>query len=349
MMSRAMRLLVALLVLLASFPLLAVGDSGLSRADAVRAEHQRIVDFWTVERVAQAVPREFVFNPSTGRFQPAHHRPGHGGGPGGGEGGNGDSETVTGASWEGGGDVVDTTGKVLFELEGTFYVCSASVVDDTANDRSLVLTAAHCIYENSGSGAFAQNWMYIPNYDAAPAQLDTEGSFCEQTLYGCWTATALVVHNGFASAGGFNASAIVYDFAFAVLGSGGHTGNQLVEVLGTQNIVFTDVARGTRVYDFGYPHAAPYNGTDLVYCAGGTDFDNRLARLTYKLRCDMTGGSSGGPWYYQFDASSGTGTAISVNSYRYIGGNDIYGPKFNSSTASLYNAAHTADENTIVP
>ena len=349
-MSRALRLLVALFVLLASFPLLAGASSqGASQADAARAEHQRIVDFWTVERVAQAVPRDFAFDPSTGRFHPSHHRPDHAGGPGGGGGGdNGDSTTVTGASWEGGGTVVNSTGKVLFSLGTTYYVCSASVVNDSASGRSLVLTAAHCVYDNEGAGEFAENWMFIPNYDAQPAPLTTSGSFCAQTIYGCWTATALVVHNGFASAGGFNATAIVHDFAFAVLGLGGKNGT-LVESLGTQNIVFTNVSRGTRVHAFGYPHAAPYNGTDLVYCAGDAGFDNRLAQLTYKLRCNMTGGSSGGPWYYQFSGSNGTGTAVSVNSYRYLGGSDMYGPKFNSNTAALYNAAHTTTGDAIVP
>ncbi len=347
-MSRVIRLLVALGLLLGSFPLLAgAGIHPVSQADAARAEHQRIVDFWTVERVAQAIPRGFVFDPATGRFHPTHHRPDHAGGPAGGGGGD-DSGTVTGASWNGGGTVVSSTGKVLFSLGGTFYVCSASVVNDSASGRSIVLTAAHCVYDNEGTGEFAENWMYIPDYDAQPAPLTTSGSFCAQTLHGCWTATALVVHGGFATAGGFNATAIVNDFAFAVLGQGGKNGT-LVESLGSQGITFTDVSRGTRVHAFGYPHAAPYSGTDLVYCAGGADFDNRLSRLTYKLRCNMTGGSSGGPWYHQFDESNGRGTAMSVNSYRYVGGSDMYGPKFNSRTAALYNTAHTTTGDTIVP
>lgn len=338
-------------VLSVFFPLLAAaGNSGREQADAARAEHQRIVDFWTAERVAKAIPREFVFDPATGRFLPAHHRPDHGGRPGGGGGGggDGDSETVTGASWESGGAVTETTGKVLFALGADYFVCSASLVDDTATGYSVVLTAAHCVYDNEGTGQFAENWMFIPNYDASPAPLTTTGSFCTQTEHGCWTATALVVHDGFASAGGFNSQAITHDFAFAVLAPGGHSGNTMAEGLGTQDIAFTSVSRGTQVFAFGYPHASPYNGTDLVYCAGGVGFDNRLANLTYKLRCDMTGGSSGGPWYSSFDKTTGTGTAISLNSYRYLGGSDMYGPKFNSNTQAVYGAANSTSTNTIV-
>jgi V8-like Glu-specific endopeptidase len=341
---------IALVVVLSVFfPLLATaGDKGDSRADEARAEHQRIVEFWTPERVAQAIPREFVADPATGRFRQVHHRPGHGGGPGGGDGGSNGDETVTGSSWDGGGVVVETTGKVLFSLSGRFFVCSASVVEDSVENYSLVLTAAHCVYDNEGSGEFAENWMFIPNYDASPVPLTTTGSFCAGTEHGCWTATALVLHDGFASAGGFNLNAIVHDFAFAVLGPGGHSENVLVESLGTQDIAFTNISKGTQVFAFGYPHASPYDGTDLVYCAGGADFDNRLANLTYKLRCDMTGGSSGGPWYRTFDTTTGQGTAISVNSYRYIGGNAMYGPKFNSNTQAVYSTANTTDQNTIV-
>jgi V8-like Glu-specific endopeptidase len=340
--SRTTRVLLALSLALVGLPLLTAAGG-----PPAQSEHDRIVEFWTVERVSQAVPRDFAYNPATRAFQQVHHRDDHAGGPGGGGGGGDDGEKVTGASWESGGAVVDTTGKVLFALGTTYYVCSASIVEDSRSGASVVLTAAHCVYENSGSSqGFASNWMFIPNYDAAPEPLDTGAAFCEFTAYGCWTASALVVHGGFANAGGFNATAIQHDFAFAVVGPGGHDGT-LVEELGTQGIMFSDVSRGTHVHAFGYPHAAPYDGSDLVYCAGGVAFDNRLANLTYKLQCDMTGGSSGGPWGLEF--GDGSGILMSVNSYRYIGGNSMYGPKFNPNTKSLYDAAHTATSNTIVP
>lgn len=338
-MSRVRRVLVAFVMVFAALPVL-VGAGG----DAARSEHQRIIDFWTPERVAQAVPRDIVFNVATGRFEPAHHSPGHSGGPG----GNGGGDGVTGASWDGGGTVADTTGKVLFALGSSFFVCSASLVQDSRSGESLVLTAGHCVYDNENN-RFATNWMFIPNYDAAPASLDTGGLFCAGTLYGCWTAESLVVHSGFASEPGFTANAILHDFAFAVLGEGGHD-TTLAESLGTQGIVFTDVSKNTPVHAFGYPQAAPYNGTDLVYCSGGVNFDNRLFKLTYKLGCDMTGGASGGPWFRSFNEGTGQGTLISVNSYKYSNdASSMYGPKFNSDTADVYSSANSASGNTIVP
>lgn len=106
-------------------------------------------------------------------------------------------------SWTAGGEVLKTTGEVLFAMGGTYYVCSASVADDTVSGRSIILTAGHCVYDETG-GAFATNWMFVPDYDSAAASLNTSGSFCANTSLGCWTASALVAAGGFTTAGGFN-------------------------------------------------------------------------------------------------------------------------------------------------
>jgi len=64
----------------------------------------------------------------------------------------------------------------------------------------------------------------------------------------------------------------------------------------------------------------------------------------------MTGGSSGGPWLSSFNASTGdTGTIQSLNSYGYSGQSNMYGPIFNATTTTTYNAANGATTNTIVP
>ncbi len=58
----------------------------------------------------------------------------------------------------------------------------------------------------------------------------------------------------------------------------------------------------------------------------------------------MTGGSSGGPWYSSFDPRTGVGVAYSLNSYRYTSGaysNRMYGPRFGTEVAELFNAVST--------
>jgi hypothetical protein len=308
--------------------------------DWARAEHDRIVAFWTNERVAQAIPRDFVYDPATKGFRPAARPAGGGGG--------GTSSTTIGASWNGGGEVVKATGKVLFAMGSTYYVCSASVVDDAVSARSLVLTAAHCAYDETGH-QFATNWMFVPDYDSAPAPLNTSGSFCASTSLGCWTATALVVHDGYATAGGFNNQAVVYDFAFAVVEAGGKDGTtQLDTTVGGHPIQFSSESANADTYLFGYPAAGKYKGKDLVYCRGPLGFDPSTANATYRVGCNMTGGSSGGPWFSPFNSGAGNGTLMSLNSYGYSGITAMHGPKFNANTQAVFNSAAEATTNITV-
>jgi V8-like Glu-specific endopeptidase len=299
-----------------------------------RAEHQRIVAFWTPARMKAAIPRphERPLPPRAPNAKPVK--------PGGG------TATVTGASWTKGGLVRKAVGKVFFELSGTLYTCSGSVTADSRSNYSLVLTAAHCAYDEA-KDVFATKWMFIPDYESAPTRT------CDKTKYGCWTATALVVHKGWASEESFTSKATQHDFAFAVVGAGGKITSdkfQLDETVGAFPITFSALGKDTPVYAFGYPAAGKYNGTKLIYCAGPVGFDTRNDKMTYSLACDMTGGSSGGPWFSGFDEVTGEGTQVSLNSYGYRTVKaTMYGPKFGDPTKAVYAAANSATEDTIVP
>ena len=294
-----------------------------------QTRHEQIVAHWTPARMASATARDFVFD-STRGFVP-RARPGAGTG-------------TTGASWNGGGAVNERTGKVYFEMGGGAYVCSGSVASDNRSTVSLVLTAGHCAYDEANE-AFATNWLFIPDFDQSPTFT------CAQTQYGCWTASALVVHEGYATAGGFNTQATLHDFAFAVVGGGGHNGSTQLDtaVGGGFNVAIPGfTAPGQTAYAFGYPAAGKYHGSDLVYCSGPIFEDPYNDLLTWGLPCGMTGGSSGGPWLSSFNPSTGVGALSSLNSYGYSGVKAMHGPKFNSDTADVYAAAKTATSNTIV-
>jgi hypothetical protein len=318
----------------------AAGAAPRHTAQPGQSEHDRVVSFWTNARVARAIPRDFDFDPSSRSFRPSGKPVG---------GGSGSTGTTLGSSWTAGGEVLETTGKVLFAMGGTYYVCSASVADDTVALRSIILTAGHCAYDES-TGAFATNWMFVPDYDSAPASLDTSGSFCARTTLGCWTASALVVAGGFASAGSFNDQAVVHDYAFAVVGAGGKSGTaQLDSTVGGHPIQFSAVSGGADTYLFGYPAAGRYKGNDLVYSRGPLGFDPNMANATYRVASSMTGGCSGGPWFTPFNGTTGSGTMISINSYGYSGITAMHGPKLNSETQAMFTTAGTATANTIVP
>lgn len=302
-----------------------------------RAEHQRIVRYWTPARMAAATPRDFVktkdgfvpagkggVNPNKPPSQPGD------------SGSTTSTGTVTGAPWESGGPALRSTGKVFFTMAGRNYVCSGStVVDGPRAAYSLVLTAGHCAYDETNR-AFATNWMFAPEYDTSP-------NGCAGAPRGCFTAVALVVHSGYATSGGFNRQAIAHDWAFAVVGTGSK-GGQLDDVAGFP--VGFD-APTVEHYSFGYPAAKPYNGRDLIYCAGPVISDSNYD--TWGLACDMTGGSSGGPWMRDFSTTTKSGTLNSLNSYTHrLYRGYMFGPKFGSKTQAVYTKALTVTANTTV-
>ena len=307
------------------------------------ARHQAIVAHWTPARMRSAIPRDYVID-ANGHLQ-ANRKPPKPP-PGGGGGGLGNT---SGASWPNGtGAVYARVGKVYFEMGGSAWVCSGTALKDSRSGYSLVITAGHCVYdETNGRGqlsGFATFWMFIPQFDSSPTFT------CASTTYGCWTATALVAHNGFASAGGFTTQATHYDWGFAVVGPGGKNGTTQLDAspIGTFDYAATSMSANTIVDAFGYPAAGQYHGNDLTYCQNPLGFDIFTGNTNYRLPCNMTGGSSGGPWFSGFDGTGNTGTIRSLNSYGYSGQTAMYGPIFNSSTTATYNAANGATSNTIV-
>lgn len=330
-----MRRVIISLIAIVTVGVVGLGATSQAQSKSRHQDHERIIKFWTKARVAKAVSRDFVRNPITGKFLQQNRRF--------------DSGYVTGASWESGGEVQGTTGKVLFSMGGRYYVCTANVVGDGVASRSIISTAAHCVYDEV-NGSFADNWMFVPDYDSQPVSLTGDGSFCESTRYGCWTAKAKIVSNSYATAGAFNSQAVLADYAFVAVEQGGKTLDHLDVTVGSQPIAFAEEDFEINIWSFGYPAARKYKGADLTYCNGLLYFDVRMDYETYQLGCNMTGGSSGGPWFKDFSdtgTSLGQGTQFSVNSYGYSNSKNMYGPIFGTETESMFNSAQTIAANTV--
>ena len=226
------------------------------------------------------------------------------------------SGSYLGGAWSSGGAVVRTTGKVFFTLDGVDYVCSGNVV--AADNRSTVSTAGHCV--NEGPGAYATNFVFVPAYHNGYAP------------YGTWAATRLITTYAWRVRGDFN-----YDIGMAVVGM--RSGKHLASVTGSQSIGFNQ-PRGHFLYAFGYPQAYPYDGSKLDYCSDYARNDTYGDSLDQRLDCNLTGGSSGGPWFDRFDRTTGRGIQVSLNSFGYVGErNAMYGPYFGSTAKSLYDTA----------
>jgi hypothetical protein len=298
-----------------------------------QSEHDRIVKFWTNARVARAVPRDFIRNPKSRSFKPIQWK-------------SMPSTVPTAMNWTNGGEVSTSTGKVFFVMGTTYYLCSASVISENTNGRSIVLTAGHCAYDEVNK-KFATNWIFIPEYYASPVPLNPTGSFCSSTSKGCWTAASLVVSNSYANAGAFNDQAVLHDYAFAVMGGGGKSGDADLQAVASSHPIVTALqGSDDDTWIFGYPASGKYKGKTLMYCNGMLGFDTRMDFGTYRIPCSLTAGSSGGPWFHPFTID-GTGSQFSVNSYTYGGSKAMHGPIFGAETQEMFNLAKSTTGNVL--
>jgi V8-like Glu-specific endopeptidase len=221
-----------------------------------------------------------------------------------------------GAAWTGGGAVVSTAGRVFFTYQGRQASCSGNAV--TSANESTVITAGHCVKLD---GAFHTNWVFVPGYNNGNAP------------FGTWTARATMATPQWVASEDIN-----YDVGAAVVNQ--LNGQNLTDVVGAQGVAFNQ-ARGQAMYAFGWPAAAPYNGTQMIYCSGTTF--NAFISDGIGMTCDMTGGSSGGPWFLQFNEAAGTGVVNSVNSYKINFFTFwMFGPYFGADAQNLYNTAQAA-------
>ncbi|MFK8846323.1 trypsin-like serine peptidase [Streptomyces sp. Ac-502] len=222
-----------------------------------------------------------------------------------------------GAPWTGGGAVTNTAGRVFFTYQGRTASCSGNAV--TSANKSTVLTAGHCVKLN---GAWHGDWVFVPGYHDG------------QAPYGKWAASKTLSTPQWTASENIN-----YDIGAAVVAPVG--GQRLTDVVGGQGLAF-NTGYNKPMYAFGYPAAAPYDGSKLVYCSGNTIKDP-LFSTDHGLSCNMTGGSSGGPWFTSFDEAGGTGLQSSVNSFGYTFlPNTMFGPYFGADAENLYDEAQSS-------
>lgn len=322
---RACLLLLAAAALLAGLAAGVPGAAGGPAPDVVQRpvtaqEQRRVLDYWTPERMARAVPADPLGAAAPvpvrlralawpGLIFPAvpHAVP------------LSAAARITGARWAARGAVTRTTGRVFLSMGGRDFFCSASAV--RSSNRDLVVTAGHCVKD--GPGAWAENWTFVPGY--------RDG----HRPYGSFTARRMFVAGAWARTGDDD-----YDVGMVALNTSG--GRHLTDVVGAQEISF-DAPRGRHAYGFGFPADPPYTGRHLMYCAGPLLPDPHGQTHDQGMRCDLTAGSSGGPWLTDFDPRTGRGTIISVASFKYSDDHGtMYGPYFDAKVKELYAVAERA-------
>ncbi|WP_427173850.1 trypsin-like serine peptidase [Arthrobacter sp. 92] len=289
-------------------------DNGASQVSSQSVDSGGGASYWTPERMRAAIPGDVLAAKALARGTGSPASAVEKGSPAKVAGKSGKGKTVLHTDE----NPVSHIGKVFFTMGGSNYVCSGNSV--TSTNKSTVSTAGHCV--NEGPGAFATNFVFVPAYldGAAP--------------YGKWAAKALYAPTQWSSAGDMQ-----YDTGFAVVSP--LNGQSLADVVGSSGVQF-NAARGLTYTSYGYPAAAPFDGQSLVGCTGPASDDPYNPQFNSQgIPCDMTGGSSGGPW---FIGSGSAGYQNSINSYGYSGAPSkvMYGPYWGSVIEQAYTSAASA-------
>lgn len=196
----------------------------------------------------------------------------------------------------------------LYIYDGGVYTgyCSASVLPN-----NLIVTAAHCTY--SQSTGFHDAWVFYPAYRNGP-----------EPLFGGWVANNAIVRGPWATGGGRNYDVSLLSLDYKWINGWWRPVSYYTGWLG-------------RVWNYGYQQSLfamgyPSNLTDgTIYsytCAAESYYGGATDYIT--MGCNMTYGSSGGPWIYKFHPYRGW-------SYNYVdsvvsggtpGTNYFTGPRF---------------------
>jgi len=210
-------------------------------------------------------------------------------------------------------------GKVFFTQGGSNYVCSAASLRPY-----IISTAGHCVWDAIGGKGWSYNFIFVPGYNNG------------NRPYGSWSSYQLWTSNDW-----YRSASFCKDYAIAVLNK--NNGQGIGDVVGYFGYLFN----GNQQLSWralGYPAAAPFNGQLNYYAdsalgvvdsgCGGRCGSSGCTPAALGIGSDATGGTSGGPWIYEW----GSGYYLnSVNSYKYTQSQPgaIYGPYFDSEWANL--------------
>jgi V8-like Glu-specific endopeptidase len=192
-----------------------------------------------------------------------------------------------------------TVGKLFFSIDGTPYVCSASVIQ-----HRIVATAGHCVHSGT-TGGFYSNWVFVPAFREGTAPLLS------------WNWRSVIVTGAWAGGGGAVPNAADYamiEFADQPVGNSRAVAlGDLTGWLGWQTLSLA----ANHTSKLGYP-------CNLDSCQKMQDVTSSALRTVapnnVEYGSDATGGSSGGPWVQNFQVTQvGGGTGLNTGSNRVVG------------------------------
>jgi V8-like Glu-specific endopeptidase len=275
-----------------------------------------VIEYWTPERMAAAIPADAPAS-ARPRTATADRKPD---GPAGSVDAVPPAEKPAGADQKAEGIGIQlnesqTVGKVYFTnpVNRRDYSCSGAALN--SGKKRLVQTAGHCVHGGAG-GTWMTNWAFVPRY--------RHGS----RPFGTWYAYDLTSRTAWTNSSNWDE-----DMGIAIMGD--RNGQRIVNVVGGNGLRW-NWGYSVFVTILGYPAGAPFTGELQYFCQGTTwKGDGEQVRIW----CDMTGGSSGGPWLQEYNDQNGLGYINSVVSHRHDDSRQMDGPYFDNDIKSLYDFA----------
>jgi hypothetical protein len=171
---------------------------------------------------------------------------------------------------------LSTVGKLfLTSATGQNMVCSGTAV--VSSNDSVVDTAGHCLYWNGG---WMRNVLFCPLYDSG------------KSPYGCWAARDLEVPSDWISR---KPNELHHDYGMAIVSANDE--GKLTDVVGGAGWAYNQSVNQP-YYAYGYPAAHPFDGQTRQMCQSSSGkLWNFAGGTVVSIPCNMTGGSSGGPWF----------------------------------------------------
>ncbi len=212
-------------------------------------------------------------------------------------------------------------GVIFIVLPGGFGLARCSGTSVNSPNRSVVITAGHCVNEGGPGHWFNHDWVFVPGYHDGVRP------------FGVFVAKWLGATRPWIDGGSENA-----DVGAAVV-SRNERGQLLGAAVGGDDIAWN--LPPNQVFDVhGYPVEKPFDGATQRLCSGTPFLGHDLASflwpgpLNLALTCDVTGGASGGGWTIHGNVLNG------VTNYGY--GDDSstdFGAYFGRAVQALYERA----------
>ncbi|MDN5853078.1 MAG: hypothetical protein L0K86_09570 [Actinomycetia bacterium] len=239
------------------------------------ARMAKLRDYWTPERMANAVPADKLTRQAlkrqtaASRTRPERVKPStlaNSVAPSGQQDGTTQRRRLRKSK---------TIGKVFFRTrKGVDMVCSGAAVN--SRRKNMVMTAGHCVNGGRGKG-WHKRWIFVPGYGPG-----------RRARHGIYPATRLVALRGWIKRSNFN-----YDVAIALVKPGRGTNKKLVRKVGGYGLQ-TGRSYRRKLTAIGYSQLG-YKGDKQKKCRRRTHRRPHTRQIAMRCRV-LTPGASGGPW-----------------------------------------------------